>query len=433
MSFSRSPFRLAIASAILGGVLLTACSSDEGPPDEPGTLVRLSFCAGAEPVWLAVQDGDAAWKRLLPRVTGVYDARFAASRGGVAYVSGGGNNLVVVYGDLTELASTACTPGFNSLNGSVAGLASVEGADVWFGRSFASVTAQRPRFQFRNVVDGQQDLFATRYTWSGNGGQIANRLVIRREQNLASGSLIAPINFGSSESFAPAFATASVAGASEAVPVDLISSWHGRASTALLMYSTTPGPQLYPSVPLDRLEAGELSSLQAFTSEQPGGRAAAAYFRAPADRVVTLGPGLSTPLVTWPDAPASLRPRLQLPSQPEYGRQARVTYTQGLDAVSVAVTSSYLGGTPPTWDIQVPDLSSVEGWNDAWGFASASGVLWLVTAAGGPDRYLGDVVRDGDVFRSADFNGSNEAATRAARVTGRPAPHHGGFPQPAQP
>ena len=427
MSFARWPVH-AIGSAILCGALLAACSGDSGPEEPAGTRVTLSFCTGNAPVWLAVQDGDAAWIRLLPRIAGIYDARFTANRGGVAFVSSG-SSLTVAYGNLTELASIACTSGSNSLNGSVAGLASVERADVWFGTSFASVNAQNGRFQFRNVPDGQQDLFATRYTWSGDGGQIANRLVIRRAQNLSSGSLIAPINFGSSESFAPAFATASVAGADGAVSVDLISSWHGRAFSALLTYGTTPGPLLYSAVPQERLAPGELSSLQAFTSEQPGGRSATNYFSAPADRVVTMGPVLSTPVVTWPNTAPNQGPRLQLPSQPEYGRWVYVAYSQGLVAASVAVTSSYLGGTPATWDIEVPDLSSVDGWNAAWGFASSSNILWNVTAAGGPDRYLGDVVHDGDAFRSADFGGSNAAAGGTSRVTGRPEPHRGGFPQ----
>ena len=425
MSFARWPLH-AVRSALLCGALLTACSSDDnGPPDEPGTPVRISFCAGEAPVWLAVQDGDAAWKQVTPRITGVYDAGFTANRGGVAYVSSGGSDLVVAYGDLTELAMISCPLGTKSINGSVAGLTAAEGSDIWLGVPLATANAQR-RFQFRDVAEGQQDLFATRFTRDGNGGQIANRLVIRRAQLFTSGSRLPTIDFASTESFAPAFATVSVANADDAPTVGILSSWHGQASTTLVMYGTAPGPQLYSAVPEDQLRPGELSSLQAFADGQTGVRSATEYFRAPTDRVVTLGPVLSTPVLTWPGAPAILRPRLQLPSQTEYGRMAYATYNQGALAVRVFVTSSWLGGTPATWDIQVPDLSSVEGWNDAWGFTS-SNVLWYATAEGGVDRSLGDVVNDGDVFRTADFNGSSEAAGRASRVIGRKEPHRGGF------
>ena len=60
-----------ISSALLCAALITGCSGDDGPPDEPGTLVSLSFCAGEAPVWLATQDGDAAWTRVLSSYRGV--------------------------------------------------------------------------------------------------------------------------------------------------------------------------------------------------------------------------------------------------------------------------------------------------------------------------------------------------------------------------
>ena len=171
------------------------------------------------------------------------------------------------------------------------------------------------------------------------------------------------------------------------------------------MYSPTPGPLLYSAVPQDRLGPGEFSSLQAVTYDQLGGRSAATYFRTPTDRVVTMGPMLDTPVITWAGSPPSVRPRAQLASQPPYARVATITYYQATGTVSVAVTSAYLGGTPATWDIQVPDLSSVDGWNDAWGLG-AGPVNWRVAAEGGSIRGLGDILHDGDSAMSAYTDGA---------------------------
>ncbi len=396
----------ATSSAIICGAVLAACGGDDGPGEPAGTLLHFSFCPGDAPVWLAVQDGDAAWTRVDPQRAGLYQARFTAARGGVAYVSSAGHSFTVNYGDLAELASISCASGDKILNGNVAGLASAEGSNIHYGSTLVSVTAQAPRFQFRNIPDGQQDLFATRFTWTGGGGQLANRLVIRRAQTLTSGSRIPPIDFASSESFASAFATASVTGADGAAAATLESTWEGRGSTALLMYSPTPGPLVYPAVPQDRLGPGEFSSLQAVTFDQLGVRSSTSYFRAPTDRVVTMGPMLNTPVVTWTGSPSSLRPRTQLASQPQYARTASVAYYQATSKVSVSTTSGYLGGTPPTWDIEVPDLSSVDGWNDAWGLGAGPVNSWRVAAGGGSLRSLGDALRDGDVAMSAYIDGS---------------------------
>ena len=427
MALARRPM-YAISSTLLCAALISGCGGVDGPPDEPGTPVRLSFCAGEAPIWLAVQDGDAAWARIYPRIEGFYEARFTANRGGIAYVTNSGASLFVAYGNLTELASISCGTGFNILNGNVAGLASAEGSDIWYGQASVSVDAPNPRFQFRNAADGQQDLFTTRFTWSSGGGQIANRLVVRRAQTLTSGSRIPPIDFASTESFAPAFATASVTGADQAAEVFLNSRWHGRGSAALLMFGPAPRPLLYPAVPLDRLGPGEFSSLEADTRDQAGGRSARTYFRAPGDRVIAVGPSLNAPVVTWPDLPPGMHPRLQLQSQPEYARVASITYYQGFDYVHVAMTSAYLGGTPATWDIVVPDLSAADGWNDAWGLGAVPAINWTVAAEGGTDLSLGDTAQDGDVVMGAYLDGGEGIS--AYRATGRPEPLRGGFPVP---
>jgi hypothetical protein len=248
---------------------------------------------------------------------------------------------------------------------------------------------------------------------------------------------LATLSFDSTEAFAPAVAAFSVTNVDPAQYVDLSTTWYGRGAATGRFNSGDLGGATsgqYAAVPLEQLGTGELSSLDLATFDPPtSGRYVVRYFRAPMDMAIALGSPLSAPTVTFPATGPYVRPRVQLPSQAEYGRMAYVSYQQNYDNVTIAVTSAYLGGTPATWVLEVPDLSAVDGWNDAWGLSSSSGIGWYVMAEGGVDRKLGDVAHDGDVFRTADFGGSNAAASRSRLGTGRPEPHRGGFPHPIRP
>src|SRR5690349_12209587 len=94
--------------------LLTACSYDSDyryPTELPGPVsVDVAFCADARPAWVAFQDGDGAWQRMIPQVgerlatvhLSVHDAR-----GGVAVARDHGSgisSLSVRYGKAQELA-----------------------------------------------------------------------------------------------------------------------------------------------------------------------------------------------------------------------------------------------------------------------------------------------------------------------------------------
>ena len=109
---------------------------------------------------------------------------------------------------------------------------------------------------------------------------------------------------------------------------------------------------------------------------------------------------------------------------------ATVGYEQNFDYITLAVTAAYLGGTPATWVIEFPDLTSVEGWDPAWGLSESPAIVWTVAAEGGVDRSLGDVIHDGDVAMSASVRGGAGSESSAHREAGRPQPVRGGFPRP---
>ena len=73
--------RFSIAALALAISLLGACSDDTNnpaaPPSPPApepdptpTSVEIAFCNGAEPQWVAFQDGDGEWTRAQPTISG---------------------------------------------------------------------------------------------------------------------------------------------------------------------------------------------------------------------------------------------------------------------------------------------------------------------------------------------------------------------------
>ena len=89
--------RRSIAGAlVLALSALSACSHDspdptyptEPPPSPTSSAVDITYCRGAEPVWVAFQDGDGAWTRARPVANGAYTTfhgDFTANRGAVAH------------------------------------------------------------------------------------------------------------------------------------------------------------------------------------------------------------------------------------------------------------------------------------------------------------------------------------------------------------
>ena len=125
-----------------------------------------------------------------------------------------------------------------------------------------------------------------------------------------------------------------------------------------------------------------------------------------------------------------LRPRVQLASQVSYGRVASARFYQVGLAVTVTVSAGYLGATPATWDIELPDFSSVDGWSAAWGLDPGRNLQWDIVAEGGANPGLGDVVREGDRSMYASLAAGDPLSIRALKRDGPPEPHRWGFPRP---
>lgn len=421
---------------VLALAFLAACGSSDGPSDPPSaTDVELAFCTGVfAPHWVAAQDGDEAWRRLEPVAGSRYQAPFTTGRGGLAYVDGEGHNLVVNYGLAAELA-TACASGSKHVTGTTAnvgenGLASLALGSV---RAFDYGSDTSP-FDLWSVPDGPQDLFAARFP-RGSLRYPADRMIIRRAQDVPPEGELATLDFGAAEAFAPVTAGISATGLNGPLDAEVTSWWYGdRGRTiAMVMWSGAilQGATTWSAVPLEQLEADDLSFLEVTTYDASGRyRSVVTFLRTPGDRVVDMGPELNRPELTRVAESPYLRPRVLLASQASYGRVASARFYQVGLAVAVTVSAGYLGGTPATWDIELPDFSSVDGWSAAWGLDPGLNLRWDIIAEGGPNPGLGDLVRDGDKSLFASFAGGDPLSIRAVKRDGPPEPHRWGFPQP---
>src|SRR5215211_4350779 len=124
------------------------------PPSPTPSTVDVAYCRGAEPAWVAFQDGDGAWTRAQPIPAGPYTTfhhAFTSNRGAVARAqefASGLTSLSILYGLPSELgivsdtAFQQCsTDALRTLNGTVAGLGANDVALVSAGNSLRDFTA----------------------------------------------------------------------------------------------------------------------------------------------------------------------------------------------------------------------------------------------------------------------------------------------------
>jgi len=199
-SVRSSGFRARAARLVHAGVLviLAACGdSTSAPPIDGGPavspqVVDVSFCTGAQPSWVAFQDGDGSWTETLPTIAdGKFRFRraFMSDRATMALMRPAGEMtmLFVQYAAPAELAavgdttSALCGPAHpKSLLGRVEGL---DTSDIAVVSASASARTfifpdESLNFALLGLTDGPQDLLAVRSP-RANRGDIT-RMILRR-------------------------------------------------------------------------------------------------------------------------------------------------------------------------------------------------------------------------------------------------------------
>jgi hypothetical protein len=383
----------------------------------------VTFCASDAPVWAARQDGTGNWERVSPLAgTTTYQFSFTQGRGGIALVDtvGAGTDLSVIYGTTADFGNLADVQSFGgcgvkTLNGTVGGLSATDIATVSmaFSTQFLS-GATGSAYQLTGVPDGPQDLVAARASVAG-GTPVTNSIILRRLVDSSNNANLPLLDFNGTEAVAPALAnvTTSNLGPDTLTIQSVFNGNRGSAFGIVALldeYVAALGAQQYAAVPVSLLGGGDIQLLQGSgsTAGTPtSSRSAGVYFRSAANRTLAFGPVLTAPTVTKAATTPVARPRVQLPVQAEYGRFLSASYNQGTlnRTVNVSATGAYFGA-PSAWDLTMPDLSAVTGWQNAWGLADGTLIEWTVTGTGGVTPFLDTSIADGSTTQSATQEGN---------------------------
>jgi len=349
-------------------------------------VVDCSSCpAATKPVWLAFQDGtSSAWTQVVP-TNDVYRFNITQANGGIAVrrPGGAGTGYTQVFffsrAELTALTSAFfCTAAGSKTNtGTVAGLEANNIAVISLGGASAVPTVNGA-FALSNISDGSHDLVAVRQNVLNPG--LIDRVIVRRDLNIANNGSLGVVDFGSAESAAPTLATVTVVGASE--PYIIQTGYLlGCQEAATLAQTPSPGTLTQMTgVPSSLQRASDFHSVGIIESH----RSVQEYFHTMADRTFTLGAALPTPTVTvLPAAYKRLQFTLTLPA--EYQRIVTAFYGTSGDPTSIIMVQSFAYQGSASVTLASPDLSGATGWQNAWAPAASSAVNWRLSAAGGDD------------------------------------------------
>jgi hypothetical protein len=414
----------AAAGATTGNATLTITGTSTGLANQTVTValvvnasgggtgnvtVDFSGCSAANrPIWLAIQNGTSGWTQ----VTGtgdVYRFTINQSKGGIAYTtqtSTGATNVFVQY--FTQAEATAgtlifCTAGgTKSLTGSVAGLGTGDLAVISMGGGTASAAANGA-YTLNGVANGNQDLVGYRSNFLSPG--TSDKVIIRRDQNIAAGNAIPALDFGAAEAFNPGTATATVTGVgSDQVIAGMLYYVGGCVPASLATPGLAGASFTMRGIPAAQQRATDYH--QVFITAAAGTTAARTLlesFRVLADKTFALGVALPTPTVTALTAGYKrLQATLTLPS--DYQQSMTLSYVAATRSASVVATFGWLGGAAAT--LAFPDFAGVGGWVDSWVPANGTTTTWTVAATGTNVTSQAGICAEGARLRSAYVTGS---------------------------
>lgn len=390
------------------------------------TTMSIPFCSAGMPSWFAYQNDGYLWQRVTP--TGNSFSFSATDKLAIAFAfqNGAASDVRFYLATRSELAGITdrdCS-GPKNHPGTTANVGTTQAAIVAMGPSFEIVTNNA--FLLEGVPDRALDLVGTRGSVA-NGLFTPDRMVIRRGVNLANNLSIPLVDFTGAESVAPAANTLSIAGLDAGETVYMENVFQGTTATSGFVFSaqgTTNAYTMY-AAPASALVAGDVSELyiDAFNAAGTVAHTMVTYFSTPGDRVETLGPLLTVPSISSAGSTPYARHRGQLSSQTAYPTAVRFSYLQGNSPsekfVVVIQTAGYLGATPTTWDVTVPDVSGVTGFNASWMHTAGTATAYAGEAFSAPGAVLfGAMPAVGQsvkfAFRQSSFQASIGSALRAA-------------------
>ena len=334
----------------------------------------MDFCEGSVPTFFAYRNDGGAWTTVTADANGSFSFT-ADPKVVITFVRNGeAETFYTSAQDLVAISGVPCVAaGTKTLSGSFQNIAAGGYGLVTAGAS----RAVGGNFTLTKVPNGPVDLLAVNV----EGSTPPSEAIVRRNQNLASGSTIPAFDFAAPEAVAmpsnqvTANGLVMAGGDLNYLFINMTSAngtttgWdHGTGFTA-----TTRTFRSFPSSLLTTGDVHELHFL-ARADMLKTSRQHRLFYRDASDKTVELGPKASSATFTSVATTPNRRVRGTMPSQPEYGRAARFQFVQttangGERYWYVTGTARYFGGTAPsTWELEMPDMSAVTGFPASAGF-----------------------------------------------------------------
>lgn len=391
------------------------------------TAMSIPFCSTGMPAWFAYQNDGYLWQRVTASASTFNFSATDKLAIAFAYTNGSASEVRFYFATRSELAGITdrdCS-GPKNHPGTTSNLGAGQTGIVTLGPAFEVVSANA--FLLEGIPDRPLDLIGARGSLVNGNIFTPDRVVIRRGVNLANNASVALVDYTGSESVAPASNTLNVAATEAGETVYMENVFQGTTWTSGLIFSNQAASNVFTmySAPAASMVANDVHELyiDAFNSSGTVAHTMVSYFSTPGDRVETLGPLLTVPTITSAGSFPYVRHRGQLSSQTAYPTAARFTYLQGASSaqkyVIVIQTAAHLGATPSAWDVTVPDVSGVAGFNTSWMHTTGQNTAYAGEAFSAPGGLLfgatpsvGEVVKF--AFRQSSFQTSVGTALRSA-------------------
>jgi hypothetical protein len=410
-------------------------------PASQGAAITFNFasCETSEiPMWLAVQSGTGAWTRITP-VNNAFTFTPGATNGVALVTQGGGEtHTEVLYASGNELTSLAlagfCTytapTGTKRLNGTLGNAGQISQgfvARVIFGGSvFTRTQDVQQNFTLTDVPKGPRDLVASRQPPLNLN--LNNRMVLRRGTNYTNGSNIPLIDFGSVESFVPTTGSVTITPFTDPVDFEVGLITANGSSAPYYIGTGVVGASggtraTFFGLPDSLLQPTDFHGISLSTGSGTTFRVIEMMMHTVSAQFAMFGPPLGS--VTKPATIGTtpyLRLRAQIPTVATYTSVADVELSQNTNSVSVLMTAAYVGSTPTTWTVDVPDLSGA-GYDTRWALQNGAGVSWGLAAGsarngnllpflGGAPADFAQLTLAGVADSSASFSASSRSLVR---------------------
>jgi hypothetical protein len=350
--------------------------------------VSLDFAScptSKKPIWVAYQDGDGAWTQILG-TSDAYRFNVASARGGYAFVSRDLTATLTVWlatrAELTRSTNLPCgvlAGAQKQLSGTVTGLGGGEVAYVGLGGTYSDPEGGPVAgpFTLFGVHDGSQDLIA--YRSSAAAFSTRERVIVRRDQNIANNGTLGMLDFDGGEPFAPATASVTVTGIGSSQAAHYMAYYAGAQCSYYDLYddASIGGSFLMRGIPSPHQRPSEFHGLMVYAPNPT--RYALETFHTIADRVVALPAPLTAPTITAPPG-GHKRIQVSLTLPDEYQESLYLALFFQRAAAYMTASIGWLGGASAT--LALPDFSVVTGWSGSFLPTSDASSRWFMAATG---------------------------------------------------